>query len=78
MSNDFFAYSENPAYYRAALIRSIEEAGQVGHEQLAELRAVYQSGLADQFHARQATVEANKIYRHNDLLKNYHPFELCG
>ncbi len=40
MSNDFFAYSENPAHYRAALIRSIEEAGQVGHEQLAELRAM--------------------------------------
>ena len=40
MSNDFFAYSENPAHYRAALIRSIEETGHVGHEQLAELRAV--------------------------------------
>ena len=38
MSNAFFAYSDNPAHYRAALIRSIEEAGQVGHEQLAELQ----------------------------------------
>ena len=40
MSNDFLAYSENPAHYRAALIRSIEETGRVGREQLSELQEI--------------------------------------
>lgn len=40
MSNQFLAYSENPAHYRAALIRSIEETALVGREQLSELQAV--------------------------------------
>jgi len=49
-----------------------------GSQAMLNVRAIRQAGLADQFHAHHAAVEANKIYRHNDLLKNYQPFELCG
>lgn len=49
-----------------------------GAQAMLHVRAVHQAGLADQFHAHHAAVEARKIHPHNDLLKNYQPFELCG
>ena len=49
-----------------------------GAQAMLHVRAVHQSGLADQFHAHHAAVEARKIHKHNDLLKNYQPFELRG
>ena len=49
-----------------------------GAQAMLHVRAVHQAGLADQFHAYHAAVEARHIHQHNDLLKNYQPFELCG
>ncbi|MEO2088837.1 MAG: hypothetical protein ABGY75_04980, partial [Gemmataceae bacterium] len=40
MSNSFLAYSDDPTRYWAALITTVEDAGQVGQEQLAELRQI--------------------------------------
>lgn len=49
-----------------------------GSQAMLHVRAVHQAGLADPFHAHHAAVEVRKLHPHNDLLKNYQPFELCG
>jgi hypothetical protein len=40
MSNAFLAHMDDPARYWAALLTTVEDAGQVGQEQLAELRQI--------------------------------------
>ena len=40
MVNTFVAYDENPARYRAEVLRSIEQAAQVGEEQIEQLRSI--------------------------------------
>jgi hypothetical protein len=49
-----------------------------GAQAMLHVRAVLQAGLSDRFHACHAAAEARKVYPHNDLLKNYQPFEICG
>jgi hypothetical protein len=49
-----------------------------GSQAMLHVRAVYQAGLADKFHAHQAANELRTLHKYRHLLAEYEPPVLCG
>lgn len=49
-----------------------------GSQAMLNVRAVYQAGLAEEFHADRTDREVQKNARYHELLSDYVPFALCG
>ena len=52
--------------------------GLPGSQAMLNVRAVYQAGLAEDFHAYRAAEELRNLHKHRYLLHDYQPFALCG